>query len=706
MPTMSAPPYKDRFPWVILLVVFLVQLVLGVAFSYNQRRENFARAEENLTANFHLLQTILHMDLQNAQYQEIEPFLANWVSLYQDDVDHIDLTSENGFVIFSHERKEPSKSFIHRAATISYSYEGSATLTVRWGLTSAHLKARKAQILLVIIQAITTLTLVFFLRLASRRKKDAWMLAERARELDLANQDLNIEMEERSLIEKSLAEETEQLQVTLRSLGDGVISIDHRGTILLANPAAEEMIDCRGTECIGQPIDSVLVLKEEGSEKEFKIFGSGYLQETGTDGIDLLLDSRVKKSRFVSLGCSPITGGQVEISGWVIVLRDTSGTRRLEQEQRKNSMLEALGVLAGGIAHDFNNILMAISGNISLAQEIIQKASDNDTEVEEILSNAEKATVRASDLTRQLLTFAKGGSPILDATAIDEVVREAAEFVTHGADLHLEYNFDQDLRPVQIDRHQIGQVIQNLVINARQAMATGDRLVISGTNVMEEQDGLPKAMVRIEITDKGAGIPEADLEHIFDPYYTTKKEGSGLGLAVVHSIITRHHGRIEVRSKLGEGTTFTIILMASTGAIVEAESQNMPVLKGVGRILVMDDDQAVLLITCRMIRLLGFEVIAAEHGGQAIELYKGQMQRGEAIDLVLMDLTIPKGMGGQETIKEMLKIDPECRAIVASGYSNDPVMAHYGDYGFKASLVKPFDVRHLSQLLDKVMNQD
>ncbi|MBU8871000.1 MAG: response regulator [Gemmatimonadales bacterium] len=671
----------------------------------NQKREDITQAEENLTANLQLLETILYADLQNAGYQEIEPFLDNWVSLYQSRVDYLDLTAGNGFVFFRHGRQEPTDHFISRTVAIQYSYQSSATLSVRWNLTDAHFTARRTLMLLGLIQLITTLTLVFFLRLAMQRKRDSRMLSERARDLDLANQDLHQEMEERTVIEENLAIEKEQLQVTLRSLEEGVILIDCRGFILLTNSAAEEMTGCRGQLCIGKSIDEVLDLVEEGSESVFRLVESGLLLKTGGATKELVMRSLDHKSRFVSLSCSHITNDQDEITGVVVVIRDITKTRSLEQEQHKNSMLEALGVLAGGIAHDFNNILMAISGNLNMAQELIQEPSGDDAELQDILSNAEKATDRAADLTRQLLTFAKGGSPILDATAIDGVIRESADFVTHGADIHLEYDFEPDLLPVLIDRHQIGQVIQNLVINARQAMSTGGSLTITGSNSIEKQGDLETPMVLIEITDQGSGIPEPDLGHIFDPYFTTKKEGSGLGLAVVHSIIARHQGRIEVRSRLGEGSTFTIHLPASRKALSTPDQDMRSLIRGTGRVLVMDDDDAVRLITCRMVRELGFEVIEADQGARTIELYRDHLQRRQTIDLVIMDLTVPQGMGGQETIRQLLEIDPECRAIVSSGYSNDPVMANHLDYGFKAALVKPFSLRQLSRLLGKVLDQ-
>ena len=694
-------PAKDRFPWSMIVAIFLVQLVIGVVFSVRQWREDIAVTEEDLAANLQVLETILHANLQNAQYQEIDPLLTNWINLYQDRVAHLDLTSGNGFVFFRYDQEDPSDHFTGRTATINYSYQSTAALTVRWSLAAADLHVLRTLLLLGAIQLITTLALIFFLRLATLRKRDARMLAVRAEELNLAIRDLHREMEQRAVIEKNLAKEKEQLQVTLRGLEEGVVSIDSGGSVLLLNSAAEEMLGCRGQRCVGNSIDEIMYLAEEDSESGFRIFESGYLRQEGGSTKDLVLHSRSRGKRFVSLGCSPITDDQHELAGWVVVFRDITETRSLEQEQRKNSMLQALGVLAGGIAHDFNNILMAISGNIQLALD----STGEDAEQEEILSSAERATQRAADLTRQLLTFAKGGGPILDATAIDEVVREAADFVTRGADIHVEYVFEPDLVPVLIDRHQIGQVIQNLVINARQAMSTRRRLTISCANVLERRGNRKIPMVRIEITDQGAGIPKDHLEDIFDPYYTTKQQGSGLGLAVVHSIITQHEGRIEVQSDQGEGSTFIIHLPAGCEVQSAEDPGDQPLIRGSGRILVMDDDEAVLGITIGMVRQLGFEVIGAADGARAVEIYRENLQSGHPIDMVIMDLTVPRGMGGLEAMRRLLEIDPECLAVVSSGYSNDPIMAVHRAYGFKAALVKPFNLNRLSRVLEQVLVQ-
>ena len=695
------PATKDRFPWALLIVVFLLQAAIGAFFTLNQYREDLAHSEADMAANFQVLETILQVNLQSGQYQEIEPLLIDWIDLYQENVSYLNLTSANGFVLFHFHQEKPSDHFTSRSATITYSYQGLATLKAHWNLSALDHHVRETLVLLGMIQLITTLALTFFLRLATLRKRDARMLAARARELVQANKDLQREVEQRADIEKNLAKEKEQLQVTLRSLVEGVVSIDRHGIILLVNAAAEEMIGCPDNQCFGHSIDKILNLVEEDSEAGFRIFESGHLSRTGESPKEMILWSRTGDERFVSLGSSPITNEQGETTGWVVVLRDISGIRRLEQEQRKNSMLQALGVLAGGIAHDFNNILMAISGNLNLSLEL----SNENTELKEALSSAEKAIDRATDLTRQLLTFAQGGSPILDATAIDAVVQESAEFVTHGADLNIRYEFEEDLFPVLIDRHQIGQVIQNLVLNARQNMSPGSNLTIACANVFERKENRVIPMVRIEITDFGSGIPEADLEHIFDPYYTTKKEGSGLGLALVHSIITKHNGRIEVRSLLGEGTTFTIFLLASPDAPKAMDPDDGPLIKGTGRILIMDDDEAVRLVTSRMVRQLGFEVIEAEHGDQALEIYRNHLKDEPAIDLVITDLTVPQGMGGLETMQKLLEIDPECRAIVCSGYSGDPIMANHRNYGFQAALVKPFNFRQLNQALGHVLDQ-
>lgn len=383
------------------------------------------------------------------------------------------------------------------------------------------------------------------------------------------------------------------------------------------------------------------------------------------------------------------------------VARDISERKKMEKELVRVERLESIGVLAGGIAHDFNNILASILGNINLAR------LDNEIkdETKTLLEEAEKASIRARGLTRQLLTFSKGGDPIKEITSIPQVIRDSSDFVLRGSNVSCQYSFEDELWPVEIDKGQISQVIQNLIINARHAMPGGGSISISCSN---SQD--PPAIshlantgryLAITIRDNGIGIPSQLIDKIFDPYFTTKQKGSGLGLAVSHSIILKHGGFIFASSPPDEGTTFNIYLPASTSKPEPQQHSEpktkQPVLTSLasGTILIMDDDLMVLQVTEAILKTLGYDVLKAIDGKEAIECYLKAQETNTPIDITIMDLTIPGAMGGKEAVQKILTINPAAKVIVSSGYSNDPIMANFQDFGFRASLNKPFQVNEL-----------
>ena len=383
---------------------------------------------------------------------------------------------------------------------------------------------------------------------------------------------------------------------------------------------------------------------------------------------------------------------------------DISERKRTEEALLKVRKLESVGILAGGIAHDFNNILAAILGNISFAL----MTTDPKDEIYELLLESEKASLRAKDLTQQLLTFAKGGEPVKKIAAIDEVIKDSADFVLRGSNVRCAFKFSAELWPVAVDMGQISQVIQNIIINASQAMPTGGIIAIDCSNYCLE----PSAMIplssgeyiKIVIKDQGVGIPADMLDKIFDPYFTTKQKGSGLGLAITHSIISKHDGHIAVDSEPGQGTSFTIYLPASRNRPVHDQKDVVvsPV-TGQGKVMIMDDEEMIRSLVERSLSSIGYEVVVAEDGDKAVRLYQEAMEAGAPIDLIIMDLTIPGGMGGKDIVKEIHKIDPEAKVIVSSGYSNDPVMANFSKYGFCAAMVKPFRMQELMEVVAKAV---
>lgn len=386
--------------------------------------------------------------------------------------------------------------------------------------------------------------------------------------------------------------------------------------------------------------------------------------------------------------------------------------RRQNEEQQKRHVqkLESLGVLAGGIAHDFNNLLTAILGNLSLARMELKSGS----EVSELLSAAEKSATRARSLTLQLLTFSKGGRPIKSAVSMVKVIQESVDTVLRDLPVQCQIQPQPQLWQVEADEGQLGQVFNNLLTNAHQAMPNGGMILVDVANrPIGSSDGLllpPGNYVQVTLCDQGTGIQEAHLQKIFDPYFTTKAAGGGLGLAVVFSIIKSHHGQIYVQSKVGVGTTFTILLPAAMQSDVApevlAEPCRVPSRVNSVRILVMDDEEVLRIVAARMLRRMGYEVECASDGKMALAMYKEALAANRPFDVVIMDLMVPAGMGGKELMQRLREIDPQARGIVSSGYSNDPIMSDYKKHGFSAVMAKPYTLPVVQAMITQIFNEN
>lgn len=366
--------------------------------------------------------------------------------------------------------------------------------------------------------------------------------------------------------------------------------------------------------------------------------------------------------------------------------------------------MEAIGTLAGGIAHDFNNILTAIIGNISLA-----KLNQNEEPGLERLTEAEKACLRAQGLARQQLTFATGGAPVKELISIEKLVTDSTSFASRCSNVKCEFNFQDNLWAVKADPGQINQVIQNLVINAMQAMPAGGTIEIRGENLMVDGDSnLPLEVgryVKLSFRDQGIGIPKEYLSKIFDPYFSTKQTGSGLGLTTAYSIVKNHQGHLGIESKLGEGTTFQIYLPATDSGIIEPQPDEKKILKGQGKILIMDDDVMIRSMLRDMLQKLGYEAYCTVNGEEAIEAYKEALESNQPFAAAIFDLTVPGAMGGKDAILKLLKIDPHIKVLVSSGYSDDPIMANFEKYGFRGIISKPYRMAELGKILFEVTNQ-
>jgi PAS domain S-box-containing protein len=496
--------------------------------------------------------------------------------------------------------------------------------------------------------------------------------------------------------ERELAAEKERLAVTLRAMAEAVITTDVSGRVLFLNAAAAALTEWTPQGAIGRPVAEVCRFESNPSGVPVDV---PLERVTQGDTVAELppqtrLVTRDGRKRVVEGCCAPIHSPDSTVTGTVLVFRDVTEQDRLEQELVRATRLESVGILAGGIAHDFNNILTGVMGNLTLAQMEL----DSPTELVERLQEAEKATLRARDLTQQLLTFAKGGDPVRAAVNLDAILHETATFALHGSNVKAIFDIAADLWAADADKGQIGRVVQNLVINAVQAMPAGGMLRLTARN---DTVGLPVPapalkpgnFVRIEVADTGEGIKPDNLGRVFDPYFTTKLHGSGLGLAAVYSIVRKHGGAIEVESQVGRGTTFRLWLPASPGHKTETKPPAPP--KPVqfrGRVLFMDDEEIIRKMAIQMLRALGFEVDCAVEGKEAVEIYRAAHARGEPHVLVIMDLTVPGGYGGREAIAELRAIDPHVRAIVSSGYSSDPVLANYRAHGFCGVLAKPYQL--------------
>jgi PAS domain S-box-containing protein len=509
--------------------------------------------------------------------------------------------------------------------------------------------------------------------------------------------------------EEALAAEKERLSVTLRAMHESVITTDKEGLIQFMNPAAAELTGYAIEQCVGRPVDEICRLEhsrsEEGVPVPFARVARGDLVADLPAQTRLVAQSG--RRRQVEGCCAPIHAVDSKVIGTVLVLRDVTEQERLEQELVRATRLESVGVLAGGIAHDFNNILTAVMGNLALAQLDIPPGTPAGTS----LRLAEKAALRARDLTQQLLTFAKGGEPVRAAVQLDAIVREMAAFALHGSQIKAHYDMAPDLWPADADKGQIGRVVQNLVINAVQAMPHGGRLQIVARNDALDslsQPGLaPGDYIQIAIADTGEGINPEHLTRIFDPYFTTKQSGTGLGLAAVYSIVKKHRGHIEVDSQPGQGTTFRIWLPAVRDRPAGAETR-APMTAGVperlkGRVLFMDDEPSIRAMAMDLLQRFGLTVVCAADGAEAVEKFQTARAAGSPFDLVIMDLTVPGGMGGLSALGHLRKIDPAVKAVVSSGYSSDPVMANYRTHGFVAMMAKPYEVHDISRVLREVL---
>jgi len=519
---------------------------------------------------------------------------------------------------------------------------------------------------------------------------------ERTRELSAANEQLYRDIENRKRVEAKLRKEESIRGKVFEAIPDMIAVIDRDFRIIHSNWGA-------GYDYVPEDVrHSTPHCYEAFYPGREKMCEPCHAQEVFVTGRPVFREKYNPRTGCLEIRAYPIFDESGKVSLVVEHLRDITERKKLEDEILKSQKLESLGVLAGGIAHDFNNLLTSVLGNISLAKLL----AGPDNMLVRRLEDAEKASLRAGDLTRQLLTFSRGGAPVKKAASIEQIVMDSVSFSLRGSNVRCEFSFPDDIRAVEVDPGQMNQVVNNLIINADQALPDGGIITVRAKNVEVGPEGLPNlpagSYVEILVQDHGCGIPESNLDKIFDPYFTTKPTGSGLGLATVYSIIRKHGGHITVDSSVGQGTTFSIYLPASDrepeATLPRKHSPN----RGAGRILVMDDEEVIREVACEILGHLGYETQSCGTGEQAVSLYESSLKK-EPFTAVLMDLTIPGGMGGKDTMKRLREVDPKVKGIVSSGYSNDPILAHYREYGFSGVVLKPYDIEELGDAVHKAI---
>ena len=509
---------------------------------------------------------------------------------------------------------------------------------------------------------------------------------------------------QRKRVEDALRDSEQRYRAIVEHAYDLIIETTSNGNCQYVTPNCHKVLGYGAADMLGKSFFDLVHPEERASLSESFHSHVEALQE-----IDMVCRLQTKQAewRWFESHIHPFRTSLGTVVG-VIVTRDITERKRLEEERVRAVKLESVGLLAGGIAHDFNNILTAVFANIGLAKMLTAKHSlPSEDKVVERLSAAEKACLRARDLTKQLLTFAKGGAPVKSTTAIASIITDTVQFALRGADVRCTMHIADDLWPVDVDEGQISQVLQNLVINADQAMPEGGIIGVEAENYsLSSYVGLPLQpgnYVRVCVMDQGIGIPQEHLSKIFDPYFTTKQKGSGLGLATTYSIIKRHEGHIAVTSSLGKGTSFTFYLPASATVAGSHDDISEGLLQGTGRILVMDDEEEIREVLGKMLQHLGFDVDFASDGSQAVLLFSRAMQDKMPYVATILDLTIPGGMGGKETLRRIHQQYPEAIVIVSSGYSNDPVMAQATQFGFSSFIPKPYNLADLSKVLSRLL---
>lgn len=509
---------------------------------------------------------------------------------------------------------------------------------------------------------------------------------------------------ERIINQKALKQNEQRFRLIVETMPSLLVITDKEGKNLYVSPNCKEITGYNPEELVN---NFIWWVHEDDMNRAKKVFEKSFKEHTDGRNFEYKAVKKDGKIWYASSSWEPIINEKGDFQGMILQTIDISDKKIMEEEIAKAQKLESIGILAGGIAHDFNNFLTGIIGNISLAK----LKTDPKDEVYEILTESEKAAHSAKTLTQQLLTFSKGGIPIKEETDIRDLIRDSTNFAIVGSNIKCEFDLPENLWKVVIDIAQMNQVVNNIILNALESIPEEGTITIKAENSkIKKGSKIPLKKgdyVKITFKDTGSGIPDENIHKIFDPFFTTKEDGSGLGLATVFSIIKKHKGFIQVESEVGKGTAFHIYLPASVDSKKEKRKKEKEeeIMKFSGRILIMDDKSFIRKSAKRALNIYGYEVAGAEDGEKALSLYKEAMAEGKPYDVVILDLTVPGAMGGLKTLKELRKIDPDVRAIVSSGYSDDPVMSEYKKFGFNSIIKKPYEYHELAETVKKIIKK-
>ncbi len=519
---------------------------------------------------------------------------------------------------------------------------------------------------------------------------------------------ITTDITERKLAQDKLTKEKEVLATTLKSIGDGVITVDINGKIKLMNKMAEKITRETFDSAKGKNLKEILNIFDEKTRKPIPDIVNQVMETKKIINISksAVLITKTGETINIEDSAAPIKDCNDKIIGIVIIFRDVTKQKKIEQELLKNQRIESIGVLAGGIAHDFNNILQAIVGNLSLIN-----LPCSDFENISRIAKIKDASKEAISLTQQLLTFSKGGDPVKVISSISYLLKETVNFVLRGSDIKCDFKIDKNLWPVEIDQGQMNQVIHNIVLNAKQSNPKNNKIQITATNEKLKSENIyslpPKNYIKIVIVDTGCGIPKEIINKIFDPYFTTKPTGTGIGLTSAHSIVQKHGGHIHVESEEDIGSKFSIIIPGSSSKkdipkylpkyIVKTSLKNK-------KILVLEDNPSVIDFLKESFTELEITFKITNDGIKCVEEYSKNFEMNDLYDVVILDLTIPGGKGGEYTIKRILFINPAAKVIASSGYANNKIISNYKVFGFRERLVKPYDFTDLITTIKKVLH--